>query len=585
MTDYCWSPSRYMNIFTVNFIYPEGMALPDGAFIGGMSPFPPSNALTQALTGGDTLADGVLIRHDCIGSIGTAIEMGGMPINALNRSFTHESGHYFNLYHPFQAGPLCVLLAGGDGCGTPLFGCGDEVDDTPPVQAASQNTGLNCFVPGSRNTCTNDSPDLPDMVENYMDYQWGYCTNLFSLGQLDRIDATIMGDRRKLWSKENLLYTGVLDTNASVCAPVAEFFSNSEFVCAGGNIQFTDYSYSGTAQNWTWTFQGGTPATSTDQNPLISYNTPGIYYVKLKVSNAHGADSLVKQDMIMVKPDTPGGATPFVENFETVVLNTGWFVANDAGNAWQITDTAAYSGSKSIRIKNYTGNNYGSYDEFITPAYDLTSLPTGGSIMVKFKLAYAGKITPGSILTSADTAFDALKMYVSKDCGETWVEKYSGSGLALATANAAENSFAPAAQTDWLEIMRPLPYNFITSDNVMLKFEFHANGGNNLYIDDLNITTSVAGFDENMMAALNFSVQPNPLVDVSTISFDLEVPALVNLAVYDMLGNEINTLADRKFDAGAHAVDFARSVFGSSGIYLIKATIDGNTMVKKIAVQ
>jgi len=573
-----------MNIFSVNFIYPEGMALPDGAFIGGMSPFPPSNTLTQALTGGDTLADGVLIRHDCIGSIGTAIEMGGMPINSLNRAFTHETGHYFNLYHPFQTGPIC-LIAGQDGCGLSLLGCGDEVDDTPPVQTASQNTDLNCYTPGLRNTCDNDSPDLPDMVENFMDYQWGYCTNLFTLGQLDRINVTMQNDRRKLWSKENLIFTGVLDTSAPACAPIAEFFSNSDLVCAGGNIQFTDYSFSGEAQNWMWTFEGGTPAASTDQNPQITYNTPGIYYVKLRVGNANGSDSLIKQDMITVKPVTAGTMAPFVEDFETVTLNNGWIVKNDAGNSWTITDTASYSGSKAIRLKNYNGNNAGSYDEFITPAYDLTALPTDGSLIMKFKLAYAGKINPGTILTSADTAFDELKMYVSKDCGETWMEKFTGSGLPLASANATENSFAPVSQAEWKEIMRPLPFSFFNENHVMFKFVFHANGGNNLYIDDINITCTTAGFEENMMEALNFSVQPNPLTDVSTITFNMEVPATVSITLYDMLGNEMKNLVNEKLDAGPHKVELNKTSAGSPGIYFIKASFDDNNIVKKIAVE
>lgn len=584
MSQFCWTPSHYMNIFCVNFIYPEGMSLPDGAFIGGMSPFPPSNTLTQALTGGDTLADGVLIRQDCIGSIGTAVEMGGMPINALNRTLTHESGHYFNLYHTFQTGVLCTLLS-MDGCGSATWGCGDEVDDTPPVQAATQNTALSCYTPGSINTCHNDSPDVPDMIENYMDYQWGYCTNLFTLGQYDRINATMQADRKKLWSKENLIFTGVLDTGASVCAPIAEFFSNSTLVCAGSNLQFTDYSYSGTPQNWLWTFEGGTPATSTDQNPVVTYNTPGIYNVKLLVSNANGSDSLIKQDLIIVKPVTAGTATPFTENFENVTLNNGWIVVNDAGNPWEITDTASYSASKSMRIKNYAGNNAGSYDEFVTPSYDLTSLPTGGSPMIKFKLAYAGKISSGSILTAADTAFDALQMFVSIDCGENWIEKYSASGLDLTSANAITGSFAPTLPSQWKEISRPLPYSYLTQNNVMFKFVFHSNGGNNLYIDDINITSPTVGFDESMIGSLNFSIQPNPLTTLSTIRFNMEVPAMVSITVYDMLGNEVKKLVDRRLDAGAHSINLDRPALGSNGIYFVKASFDGNMLVKKIIVE
>ncbi len=584
MTDYCWHPSRYLNIFTVNFIYPEGISLPDGAFIGGMSPFPPSNTLSQALTGGDTLADGVLIRHDGIGSIGTATTLGGMPINALNRTFTHESGHYFNLYHPFQTGPLCVLF-GSDGCGSSILGCGDEVADTPPVQTASQNTSINCYAPGSRNTCTNDNPDKPDMIENYMDYQWGYCTNLFTQGQLARINATMQADRKKLWSKENLILTGVMDTTPSHCAPIAEFIVNSKLVCAGGNLQFTDFSYSGQAQSWSWTFDGGTPSTSTDQNPLVTYNTPGIYSVTLKAINANGSDSIMKQDLVTVKPLTGSVQAPFTEDFEAVNLNNGWYVNNDAGNAWEITDTAFYSGTKSIRLKNFTGNNAGSFDEFITPAYDMTLLPTDGTPMIKFRLAYAGKINAGTIVTPSDTSFDALKMFVSVDCGESWSEKYSEAGIALSSTNAVSGSFAPASTAEWKLVSRPLPYSYLSNNHVMFKFVFHANAGNNLYIDDINITGSTVGFDENALARLNFNIQPNPVSDISEMLFNLELPAQTKIVVYDVLGKEVKTIVSQKLGAGPHVYTISKSDLGSNGVYFVRAEFEGNIMVRKIVVE
>ncbi len=584
MSQYCWLPSRYLNVFTVNYIYPEGMSLPDGAFIGGMSPFPPSNTLSQALTGGDTLADGVLIRHDGIGSIGTATTLGGMPVNALNRTFTHESGHYFNLYHPFQTGPLCVIF-GSDGCGSTLLGCGDEVADTPPVQTASQNTTLSCYAPGSRNTCTNDSPDQPDMIENYMDYQWGYCTNLFTQGQLARINATMQSDRRKLWSKENLIFTGVMDTTPAHCAPIADFISNSRLVCVGGNLQFTDFSYSGQAQSWLWTFDGGTPSTSTDQNPLITYNTPGIYNVYLKVMNTNGSDSIMKQNLITVKPLTASAQAPFTEDFEAVILNNGWYINNDAGNAWEITDTAFFSGAKSIRIKNFTGNNAGSFDEIITPAYDLTLLPTDGTPMIKFRLAYAGKINAGTIVTSADTAFDALKMFASVDCGETWSEKYSENGIALSSANAVSGSFAPSSSAEWKLVSRPLPYSYLSNNHIMFKFVFHSNAGNNLYIDDINITGSTVGFDEIALSKLNFTIQPNPVSDVSEIQFNLEIPALTRIVMYDVLSNEVKEIANTRLGAGLHTFSINKDDFGGKGVYFVRAEFEGNIMVRKIVVE
>jgi PKD repeat protein len=53
--------------------------------------------------------------------------------------------------------------------------------------------------------------------------------------------------------------------------------------------------------SWEWTFPGGTPATSTEQNLLIQYNTDGLYSVTLKVTNAFGGDNTVtKTDFITV---------------------------------------------------------------------------------------------------------------------------------------------------------------------------------------------------------------------------------------------------------------------------------------------
>jgi len=271
-------------------------------------------------------------------------------------------------------------------------------------------------------------------------------------------------------------------------------------------------------------------------------------------------------------------SAPFVEDFETAVLNNGWIVKNDVGNQWEISDTAFFSSSKALRLKNFSGNTAGSFDEIITPSYDLTSLPTGGTPFVRFKLAYAGKIS------SSDTVYDALKMYVSKDCGETWSEKYTESGATLGSATATSASFAPATTADWKEISRPLP-GFLSANNVMFKFVFHSNGGNNVYIDDINVTTQISGCEEILMENLNFSVQPNPVAEVSQITFALTNAAQVNISVYDILGKEVKNLVSQKLPQGSHAFDLSKSALGGSGIYIVKASFEGNQLVKKIVVE
>ena len=92
---------------------------------------------------------------------------------------------------------------------------------------------------------------------------------------------------------------------------VADFSALSTTVCAGNTVQFSDNSGSDHFQ-WNWTFEGGTPSTSTLQNPLVTYSTTGSYNVKLVVSNSVMADSLTIEDMITVitspiAPTQPSG--------------------------------------------------------------------------------------------------------------------------------------------------------------------------------------------------------------------------------------------------------------------------------------
>jgi PKD repeat protein len=583
MSTYAWSPSRYMNIFSVAFIYPEGITLPEGAFIGGMSPFPPSNALSQALTGGDTMVDGVLIRHDGLGSIGTATTLGGMPINALNRTFTHETGHYFNLYHPFQ-NMMLGLIPASSGCPTWLAPNGDEVPDTPPVDVATQNVSANCYVPGSRNTCTQDSPDEPDMIENYMDYQWGFCTNIFTNGQLDRINATLDGDRRKLWSIENLIATGVLDTAPPACAPKADFYADHFVICAGGSVNFTDQSYGVAPTSWSWTFTGGTPATSVDQNPTVQYNTPGTFSVKLVATNSNGSDSLIRNAYIIVTDPATSDTAPLVEGFEIPNLND-WVVINDVGNAWQLMTTAHYTGAKCLGITNFENNNPGSYDEIVSPVYDFTSLPSGAMPLMKFRLAYAGKYVAGTLVTDADTVYDKLILYQSVDCGATWQQKYSKSGAALATITTIPDDYLPTDTADWREEVVSLSYSSLNETDVRFKFVFYSNGGNNLYIDDINITSPWYSTPEEALAALDLNMYPNPADDATNITFTLFEQTNVKITVFDVLGREVHQATCDAYGVGRHLVTIAKDQLGGSGIYTVKVTVDDQSVNRKLVIR
>jgi len=95
----------------------------------------------------------------------------------------------------------------------------------------------------------------------------------------------------------NELYDAL--NGGGVVPPVANFSGSPTTVYEGGTVNFTDLS-TNTPTSWSWAFAGGTPATSTTQNPSVVYNTAGVYGVDLTATNAGGSDPESKPNYITV---------------------------------------------------------------------------------------------------------------------------------------------------------------------------------------------------------------------------------------------------------------------------------------------
>jgi PKD repeat protein len=83
---------------------------------------------------------------------------------------------------------------------------------------------------------------------------------------------------------------------------IPAFTASANSTHAGGSIQFTDIS-GGNPTSRLWTFEGGNIASSTAVAPVVTYNEPGDYDVKLYVANTIGGNELTEQDYITVSPD------------------------------------------------------------------------------------------------------------------------------------------------------------------------------------------------------------------------------------------------------------------------------------------
>lgn len=155
-----WDQSRYLNIWVCD------MSVFGTVFLLGYAT-PPDGLPHWPEGATDGLADGVVVQFEAFGSNNpNPLIAGGSEIDVRGRTTTHEVGHYLGLRHIWGDGDCAEQ---------------DGVDDTPNAEDQSGSCDL------EKNTCVDDIADLgdlPDMVENYMDYSPETCQNSFTLGQV-----------------------------------------------------------------------------------------------------------------------------------------------------------------------------------------------------------------------------------------------------------------------------------------------------------------------------------------------------------------------------------------------------------------
>ena len=117
----------------------------------------------------------------------------------------------------------------------------------------------------------------------------------------------------------------------------------------------------------------------------------------------------------------------------------------------------------------------------------------------------------------------------------------------------------------------------------MFKFEFKNKGGNNFYIDDINVYNDNVGFEENINDYTNLNIYPNPVNDNAVISFALISRKDVKINLYDVLGRNIETISQGTLEEGDHQINFSKKML-HSGIYFLHLNINNNTIVKPVVI-
>lgn len=544
-----WPRFQYLNIWVV-------AQMENG--VAGYAYYP------TAVEGAAFFRDGIIILNNYIGAIGT-----GSPYNS--RALTHEVGHYLGLPHPWGS------------TNEPGVACGDDgVPDTPVTKGST----LSC------NLALDDcNPGVVENVQNYMDYS--YCSRMFTIDQVSIMRNTLQdapGQRNQLITSSNASFTGIDVTSPTPCAPIADFNANRRYTCVGEALTFKDHSFNGTVDSREWTFyDGGNEITSTDFQPSVQFTTPGYKTVKLVVTNAYGTDTKILTNYVFVSNPWPDFLGPKQFTFETAADFGLFGVVNyEENHARFAPSNHGKSSAGCVKLNNYfnhtayfplsnEGNYYnrlaGNKDELITPRFNLT---TTTGVTVSFDYAC------GTNAASTSDITETLKVYASKNCGQTWSLRKTITGSELISMGYEGYQDAhPDDDQDW----KTASFTYIPTaqdDATAFKFEYTASDrSGNLYIDNINVSgvLSVSELEEE----LGLIIAPNPIQAGNGINVSYVANGSpVTFTLRDLNGKVL--LEESRSDA----TDFVQFQMETGALraacYLMEIKTMGSSIVKKVIV-
>jgi hypothetical protein len=515
----------------------------------------PITSLPGSLPPFDRETDGVVIHYRAFGSRDYG------PFDLYNnyrygRTTTHEVGHFLGLRH------IWGDVVGCDGT--------DYCDDTP-----------NAF--DSYSSCTNIDPftcESEDMYQNYLDYSFDRCMNLFTSDQTLRMRTVLENSPRRLSllsspglkpdEDQNLLVIREIispsDINCeTVFQPVVTVQNNGlndiySFVVSL-LLDETEYNVSFSGD----TIQSGNVRTLDLTSHIGSVElSEAQYYFKTGIRDPNGIDTVDLTEYDLEKYFLVNSAeefAPFRETYETLEFDmTLWSVYNpDNDITWVIEDVPVnLADNRAPSMRMYEYERFAAADWLISPVLNLSG---NSEANITFDFSYA----------LGNGSEDILDLRVSTDCGKTWPYTiFSASGDQLVTGTTS-GSWLPTGSADWKKGYAELG-QFAGSEQVRLAFVTTNLNGNNLFLD--NVEMYITGWTQDISLSQNdMLVHPNPSDGSAfylTVRTDERQDVLMKIV--DMNGKivyakELNNVLNQTYE-----IDLVRE---RSGIYVIKAI--GNT--------
>jgi len=311
---------------------------------------------------------------------------------------------------------------------------------------------------------------------------------------------------------------GFCVTDSSLPAPTSSFTANTTSGCGAVTVTFNDQS-SNNPSSWNWSFPGGSPSSSTLQNPTVTYNSPGTYNVSLTASNSGGQGNTITQNNLVQVFAIPNA--PAVSGGNTYCI--GDAVSNLTASGSNITWYSNASGTNPIGSgNNYTPSSSGTATYYATQTINgCESVTTSETVTIN-----PNPSVSFSLPTSVNAA-TPLNLTASPSGGT-----FSGTGVVF-------NGFNPSIAGSGQHI---ITYSYTdangcsaTASSSILVFSINYNFVN------YNLGTISPLIGDIFDGKLN--IQPNPVIQNFNVSFELSdiVEEALEYRIYDMSGKLLRT--------------------------------------------
>lgn len=531
-----WPSDEYLNIWVLNFA---------GGFIG-YAQFPVSNLPgLEEYQDGLAETDGVVVDYTAFGSD----DYGSFNLDPMfnkGRTLTHEVGHFFGLRH----------IWGDATCGT------DYVDDTPTQHSETTS------CPTHPVTSTCGSPIIK-MFQNYLDYTNDACMNLFTQGQIARMEF-VLNDPTIPRRNSLLSSPGLLPPDCSILdAALIEKISPAPITCKTNpqlKIKVRNYSCDPiTTLKVDYSVNGSSPLTTlftglnlepnaTDELVLgtaslvTGYNSVSTTIVEVNGVPDGRPDNNSFTSIVLL--DTSSDRIPLREKFDEL----NWPVVNPTdGTLWQLKPTNFTSSASFRAYEALDGPNEA---WLATPVLDFSSA-TKASMF--FDLSYAWNGTDN----------DRLRILVSKDCGNTYqnVALFDKTGFFLSNALTSE-SWIPFNQADW-QLKKYINLSaFAGEEELRIAFVFHNKKGNNIYLDNIEFFVS----DNPSPVTIDpdaYAIYWHSDFEAS-VTFNLEERSSVRIDVTDIMGRSFISTTAADILNQTFPIDLGNA---AEGIYILRIQI------------